>query len=345
MKYILSFIILIVFASCATTNYLTIDIKEPAAITFPKEVKNLLIVNNSASGEVSHEEERDPSLAILSNDSAKAIMLNSLTKFINEEKYFDNVGLYPKRTNDSDSIEKVNPLSPSKVRALIRENKADALISLDLFAVSAGVESASVYFFNDYSMLSAHVGSILRVYGVNGNLIERPIVYLDSLFLSGEEDWSRRKNKIQELNGLISEISVRAADNLTSVFVPSWKTQTRWFFSDGSSEMKQATAFVAQEKWEEAADIWGALYDKETKRDKKIKLASNLALANECLDDIYNAQAWITIAFDLLPDKSNSELALHILNYKDILGKREKSRTKLFEQLGLEIIDDTPTEE
>ncbi|MDR1090396.1 MAG: DUF6340 family protein, partial [Prevotella sp.] len=217
MKYIFTLISLIAFASCATTNYLTIEIKEAASVTFPNDVKNVLIVDNGASQKVGEGDASSP--AILSNDSAKAIMLNSLKKFMNEEKYFDRVELYSKKTNSSDSLGEIRLLSPSKVRALIRENKADALISLDIYIVSAEIESASIYYFNDYKTLCTRAGGILRIYGANGSMIIRPVVFLDSLFREGGEDWSRRKTKINELNELISEISVKTADNLTGAFI------------------------------------------------------------------------------------------------------------------------------
>ena len=345
MKYIFALISLIALTSCATTNYMTIEIKEAAAVTFPNNVKNVLIVDNTVLETDAEDSDPDSKLAIISNDSAKSIMLSSLKQFMNEEKYFDNVDIYPQRVNNYSSIEEAKPLSSSKVRSLCRDNNADAIISLDLHMVSAGVESESVYYFNDYSLLNAQIGNILRVYGTNGTMISRPIVQMDSLFLETSGDWSRNKSRLNELNGLISEISVKAADNLTGTFIPSWKTQERWFFSDNSSEMKKAAKYVAEEKWAEAADIWRALYDKESNNNKKIKLASNLALANECLDDIDNALAWMSIAFELLPQKSTSEIALLTVKYGEILNLREKDKSKLYEQLGLEIIDDTPKDE
>ncbi|GAB6009323.1 DUF6340 family protein [Dysgonomonas reticulitermitis] len=346
MKHIFTLIFLAAFASCATTNFLTIEIKEAATVTFPNDVKNVLIVDNSATDEEAESDKNDSKLAIISNDSAKSIAINSLKKFMNEEKYFDRVDVYPQKINSTGSIEEIKPLAPSKVRSLCQSNKADAVISLDLYMVSASVEAETVYFFNNYSLLNAQVGSILRVYRANGTMIAPPVVYMDSLFLESSEDWSLKKSNINELNGLVAEISIKAADNLTGAFIPSWKTQARWFFSDSSSEMKKAAKYVAEGKWEEAADIWSALYDKESNKNKKIKLASNLALANECLDDIDNALAWISIAFEQLPqNKNSSELALLTFGYREILNKREKNKSKLYEQLGLETVKDTPADE
>jgi hypothetical protein len=190
---------------------------------------------------------------------------------------------------------------------------------------------SSVYFPDEYDILSAHAGGVLRVYGADGTMMAQPVVYLDSLFLRG-----LRISEVYNLNRLVSEISVRVADNLTSVFIPSWKTQERWIFSDSSSEMKTATTLVRQGKWEQAADVWGMMYDKETNRNRKVRLASNLALANECLDDIDNALAWITIAYELLPSKTQSELTILTVKYMGLLNDRKNNKSKLYEQLGLD---------
>lgn len=340
MKSFLYFALLFILTSCgATANYLTIDVKEPAIVTFPKDMKKVLIVDNSASdprNEMEDASVRSP-FNIISNDSAKSIMLSSLTQFMNEEPYFESVRLYPQNTNTNSSFGEIKNLTPSKIRSLLRQEKADALISLDLFGVTAGIESESVYYFSDYSFLETHVGAILKVYGANGNLIAKPVGYIDSLFFEGNGDWSQRKSSISEINGLVSEISLKTADNLTSAFIPSWSSQPRWYFAWNSPEMKKATAFVLENNWAEAADVWSLLYDNETDNNKKIKLASNLALANENLDDIQNASDWITIAFDLLPNKSRSELALLTVQYKKILAERLLKKSKLYEQLGLDI--------
>ncbi len=133
----------------------------------------------------------------------------------------------------------------------------------------------------------------MRVYALDGSQLSPPVAHLDSLFMDGLTDWSRLTNSIPEINKLVTDVSIKAADDVTSIFVPSWKTQDRWFYSDNSKEQKEAILLVKNGKWQEAAEIWGELFEKETNRKKKIRLASNIALANESLDDVDNALNWI----------------------------------------------------
>jgi len=344
MKYFYHTIIIVfLFSSCATTNLVTLEIREPALISFPPEVTNVVIVDNSPSmeekGEYEHNHGKETIMPI---DSARIVLLKHLQKFTNEEKYFNNVELYPYRTNRGVTSDDVAPLSKRKVQSICREKKADALISFDLFVTSAQLETVNTAYFSNYSILGAKIGTLIRVYSEEGVQYTPPIVYMDSLFREEATDWSRLKNNIPEINDLIYEMSVVGADRLTGKFIPSWKSQDRWYYSDNSSQMKVAAKYVQAGKWQAAVDIWGTLFDQEKNTKKKIRLASNIALANEYLDDIENALGWIDTAFELLPQKSNSELAVQVAIYKKLLGIRMQNRSKLHEQLGIEdMVDET----
>ena len=333
MKYVYSIIIAIfIFSSCVTTNFITLDIREPATVSFPPEVTNVIIVDNSMSEKDNNEEE---GIGIMSTDSAKTILLNSLQQFMNEENYFSKVELYPYKIYKGHTGE-IIPLSKRKVESICKEKGANALISLDFFAISAQLETENVAYFSNYSIMSAKLGTILRTYSDKGAEYGKPLGYIDSLFRGGETDWSRINRNIPEINSLVSEISVLGADKITGHFIPSWKTKERWYYSDNSAEMKKAVKSVNEGQWQQAADIWGKLYEKEEKTTKKIRLASNIALANESLDDIENAVNWINIAFDLLPKKSKSELAIQVAIYQSELTIRKVNMQRLNQQLGIE---------
>ena len=336
MKQVLSSIIFIyILSSCTTTNIISIDIRQPALVSFPPEVTNVVIVDNSPTlNDEADAENPNNGTSILPMDSARTIFLNSLNKFMSEENYFNKVEIYPYKTyNGSDND--IALLSARKVQTICQEKDADALLSLNLFAISAQLETENTAYFSNYSILGTKLGVIMRVYAKDGSQYSAPIGLVDSLFRQEATDWSRIKRNVDEINSLITEMSVVGADKITGNFIPSWKTSQRWYYSDNSSEMKQATKYVEQGKWLEAADIWGKLYD-NSKPTKKIRLASNIALANESSDDIENAVKWITSAYNMLPEKSRSELAIQVALYKAELDTRLKNIPKLNEQLGIE---------
>ncbi len=352
MKYIyINIIAAILLSSCASTvNFISIDTLEPAVVTFSPEVTNIVIVDNSPLGENADDGEETTNKkgqsgeSILSMDSVRTIMLNSLQQFMSEENYFTKVSLYPYRTNSKESFDDVRPLSPRKVQAICNDNKADALIALDLFVMTARIESENTYYFNNYNYLSAKLGTILRVYTRDGAEV-MPIAYVDSLFSEGGASWDIKRNNIREINTLITDMSIVGADRLTGKFIPSWKSHERWYYTDGSAKMKEAEAFVKAGKWQEASDIWESYYSSEKSANKRAKMASNVALAHECLDDIAGAVSWINAAFDELPQSSKSELSIRTVAYRNDLITRYNNASALKEQIGVDAIGDEVVED
>lgn len=339
VKYISGFLFVLLFASCVTTNVVSIDVREPAIVSFDEPLsKKVVIVNNSASQADENVEangEKQAEISVMSTDSAKTLLINSLSQYMNEEKYFSGVEIYPHGTNRGEANE-IKPLSARNVQTICMEKKADILISLDLFIVSAELESVNVDYFNNYNLLSSKLGALLRVYAMDGSQLSPPIAHVDSLYREAAITWNNIKNSIPEINDLVTEITMKAADELTGTIIPSWSTQSRWYYSDNSGDMKNAAKLAGEGKWLEAADIWGTLYDKEKNTTKKIRLASNIALANEYLDDVENALNWINIAYDLFGNKYDSVLAGQVEFYRKFLIRRENNMSKLYQQLGIE---------
>jgi len=347
IKYISALLLLSFFASCTTISLVSIDVREPAIASFddPQD-KRVIIVNNSASQateEVEANGEKQDDISVMSTDSAKALLTRSLQQYMNEEKYFANVDVYPHATNSSTKNE-VRPLSARKVQTICREKKADVLVALDIFIVSAELESVNVEYFNNYNLLSAKLGALIRVYNLDGSMVSSPIAHVDSLFRESAVTWNNLRNSIPEINDLVTEITMKSADRLTGSLIPSWSTENRWYYSDNSGDMKNAASLAATGKWQDAADIWGTLYDKEKNTNKKIRLASNIALANEYLDDVDNALAWVNLAYDMLPDVNKSDLAKQITYYRSLLMKRENNMDRLYQQLGVDISADVDSQ-
>lgn len=315
--------------------------RKPASLTFPADVTNVIIVDNTpiepSTDNTDKKNSNEPSIIKL--DSAKAVTLKHLNQFMNEEGYFSKVDLYPYRTNGN-TLEDMTPLSTRKIQAICNEKNADALISLDLFTVSGQLDTEDTGYMSSYRLIAAKLGVLARVFSPRGESYSEPIVLLDSLYREEALNWSKTNNSIHNLNDLIVELSVVAADHLTGKFIPSWEQQDRWFYSSSSSDMSKAAKLADANQWKEAAEIWITSFDEEESTNKKIRLASNLALAHEYMDDIDNAVQWINVAYDLLPAKSGSDLALQVAIYKTILDKRLNAIPELQKQLGIEEVED-----
>lgn len=336
MKYIIIFITIILSASsCNTLKITTIDVRKPANVTFPSNVTDIIVVDNTPKEKTSKGENKLGDIPIIKLDSAKSVMLSHLGQFMNGERYFNKVEIYPYRTNGSVSQE-VSPLSTRKIQSICHESNANALISVDMFTVSGELDTESTGYLSSYRIIAAKLGALVRVYSEDGNLYSAPIVLLDSLYREENLDWSKINSSIPPLNDLIVELSVLAADHLTGKFIPSWQQQDRWYYVNNSSKMKEAAKYAEQSKWKEAVDIWKILFEIEKNTKKKIQLSSNIALACEYLDEIDNAVIWINTAYNLLPPNKDSDLSNQITTYKNILEKRQNVMPLLYKQLGID---------
>jgi hypothetical protein len=118
---------------------------------------------------------------------------------------------------------------------------------------------------------------------------------------------------------------------MTYVLTPHWVTQERWYYTLPSSTMREAEAFAAQSKWEEAISKWDSFYNSTKNKIDKAKTASNIALGYEMLDDIETAQEWVTIAQKLFDEStpSSSLERKRISIYKTEIERRLNISNKL----------------
>lgn len=333
LYFLTSLAFILLLSSCVSTNYITLDTRQPALLTFPPDDANIFIVDNVPEHyeRISKRTRKDT----ISTDYAKKVMVGSLLQYMNGEKYFSSVNLYPYNTGIEGYYDNDMPLDEELIKDICQREAADALISIDMFAISAEHGLQEVIGGLTYETLEVKLGTILRVYSEEGIRIAPPIVYIDSLLWYSSPNLEDTYQNLLNINDAVNEITTNAADKLVDAFIPSWKTEERWYYSDSSSDMKKAMQFVKQGNWQEAAIIWEELYNKEKKDVKKIRLASNLALANESLDNIDNAVKWIDSAFNLLNEDKESDLTLNIITYRAILADRQRKQQKLYEQLGI----------
>lgn len=327
-------IIAFALTSCASTNFISIDVMTPARVSFPSNIVNVTVVDNAASqpdneGHIIVNYHRQIEEIAASSDTAKLVFKEALTQFMNEDNYFNKVALYSFNMRTDDDYSQVSILTKNDIEDICRKTDADAVFSLDLFMMSSDIVLGKYLPYDvGINEMKAKIGISYRVFDRGGELMAGPVIYVDSIF------WNNAEQSLPLRQEGLKELALISAEKITKELIPSWEKQDRWYYSDGKSEMKAAEKLVKEGNWHDAALIWGELYEKEVKNQRKIKLASNIALANECLDDIENAAKWIDIAYSFLPAKSEAELALMTILYKKQLDARQKNIPKLKAQLG-----------
>lgn len=90
---------------------------------------------------------------------------------------------------------------------------------------------------------------------------------------------------------------------------------------------------MTREDWAKTIPKWEEAYNNEKSWKKKVKYASNAALAYEYTDDIKTAFRWINAAYNLIPPNNESYLAKEIKNYRSKLMQRANEASLLSKQL------------
>lgn len=335
MRYLVAIIIsTLLLGSCISTKFVTVEIKEPARITFPPHVVNVVVVDNSYIPERQADSIQAASGEIPS-DSARMHLTESLAKYMDEEKFFNEVSYYPNFRREYDSL--YISLEKNEIINICNRSNADALVSIDRSLIYGSL--TSFIDLPEFYQLAIGTAVDMKAYLSDGTILYSPVIFSDTLFWEGilpGEKGPAYIERLPKIEDAMNEAAEMAADRLTNIFIPYWRKDERWYYSDNSSEMKKASALIQQYKWEEAATIWGNLYEKEEKPVKKARLAFNIAFANECLNDVDNALKWNKTASDILTELKNSDFHKHVNEQQKILTVRKRQQLKLQEQYGAE---------
>ena len=344
--YLLLFCLLLaVLSSCSTTKMIKIRVEKPAQVTLPKFVRNITIVNNAVvqPDTIGHTlTEWESFLKIrkqvsVPSDSVNIILLQALTQFMNEEGFYDKVELHNNTLREDDQFLVETAIDTLVLQQIAKETNADAILSLDRVVAKTDIGRRQDTW-PHYDVLRVVIQAKFRIYSKEGKRMDYPVIMFQDTLRWNSLDYNR-KPFITQTNGL-KEMAIHTADKMVSMFIPFWQEQYRLCYTYGDKRVKDAFYEAQKGKWKDAALIWGDLFENEKRIEKRAKLASNIALANEMLDDIENALNWANISYELFEERYNSnkrnksvkEDLRHIATFRKILKNRVNEFHKLDEQ-------------
>ena len=91
---------------------------------------------------------------------------------------------------------------------------------------------------------------------------------------------------------MLKEASEFAGTVPVKYMLPHWKTASRYLFTSGSVNMRDAAVYVRENDWERAIALWKQTYEKKKKGKQKMYAAYNVALGYEMQDSIQAAEEW-----------------------------------------------------
>ena len=324
-------------SACSTVEYIGIETFNPAEVTFPRNVKKVLIVNNAlpqpdSLGYIYKLYGVIQDTARIDADSTLFDVCHSLGKTIAEESFFKDVLLFHEGTRLDTRYMDDNKLTGANVNRLCRETGTDAIISFDrlLFKVDKNVFSLSGGYVA--GEVQVHVEGVMRSY-LPGRENPLATIYVgDSLFWSeGAENMTLLAQYLPTANEAIRAAADYIGNKLALNFIPHWDKETRWIYKSEGARWKEATAYAMSDNWEQAATRWQMIYDTSSKWKEQARAASNLALYHEMRTELEKAYDWALKSYTFFKEhvgEDESQTGMQQL-YVDALRKRIQSNLKL----------------
>ncbi|MDR2118556.1 MAG: DUF6340 family protein [Tannerellaceae bacterium] len=344
MKGTFCLLIICLLTACSSIRYMEIETYNPSEITYPEHIRKILIVNN-ALPQPSDAGYRFDLLGVpqqnskAETDSALFDACRALGTSIAEADFFDDVFFFHEGTRRDSSFVEAVKLTPEEVKSLCEETGADAVISLDRLLFDTKKEVTNLGEGYVTGSMYIDITGVFRGYlpGRNGPSITVEVSDSISFF---EEAYN-----IEMLATQLpaTEHALRIAGDYIGkkvypAFVPHWKTELRWYFTASGARWKEATAYVAGEKWTNAAERWQYIYNSSSRWAGKALSASNLALASEIAGDLEKALEWAKVAHNLFEENRGNDHRHTRMQqlYIETLEKRILDDKKLNLQFGEE---------
>ncbi|MDR0574037.1 MAG: tetratricopeptide repeat protein [Tannerella sp.] len=327
--------------SCRSYRVIEVETYNPATITFPPEIKTVMIVNNSAQqpDHVGHRFSsygKSDSLLSVSADSMAYHFCMSLGKAIAESPLFYDVRICEDTLRRDSHFYNSRPFTADEVVSFCNDYEVDALIILDKLFFN------TVFYETDMKNLMMGNGISAKITGElrtlwPGQKAVYSIPFSDSLVWYMDENFLYEDVEVfttSDVRYAIQYLSEWTGRQMHVHFVPFWSDDKRCFYTDISSQWKQATAYAVAGKWAEAAEIWEPMFVRAKKWQPKARLASNLALCYEMTSNFDKAVEYAEISDGLFKEFASDSAYVGVQSaYLDILKKRVTADQILSEQL------------
>lgn len=327
----------LIFTSCATPRmFTTLDLLRPAEVTFEAEVKNVLVVNNSAVQpyNVGHYDLRTnegKKSETLKFDSAALFCTASLRENLEDKEFFNEVKVAQTNQNKTDNFYKITPLDKETVKFLCNLYQTDAIISLDHIQTNDEIGR----YFEDFSIISALDVKINTAWSIHyPNSTPSVHVQFSDDFSWEEANESNLPNRYDAL----VDACILTGSNSAERMIPRWEKQDRYFYAPKKPLMQQAMDSVITRNWKSAISLWKQASEQTKSFKTKFQAANNMAIAYEILGDIDNAIASSELAINYYPyitiaNYNENNYIFETLNYYNFLKKRKEELNLISKQL------------
>lgn len=356
MKKVTPLIVLLsvtmVLTSCYSLEQVSIDYLTAADINLPSQIRRVGVVNNVSAL---------PDNYYIGGDTLKSafelarkttyshgdpvIATESLAEAIAEQNYFDAVIICDSALRAGDIHPRESTLSTSEVSALTKMLNADIIVALEEVQIKSTRIISVIPGGGFWGTVDAKMYPVVKLYLPSRKGPLAAIQPNDSIFWEDTHysDVRLRAALVSE-EEVMREASEYAGKIPVKHLAPHWKTVKRYYYSEGSSELRDAAVFVRNGEFDKARELWEKAYAKKSDKNK-MRAAFNLALSYEMSDNLDAAEEWIGKALDMsktigktetvILESEEVKVSTQVLYtfYAEELKKRKDNMTKLNIQL------------
>jgi hypothetical protein len=351
-------VFLFMLSGCMSTAQ--IQVIEPAAITLPKNIDTIAVVNRFLSNNNYNTTNYSVNAAFGDehsfNKEASDSCVSSLLQILGHSPRLKDMDIKQELFRTGNDFF-APPLLPAEVTELCRAFKVQGLVVLDGFHTNSSVNTQmnsrqvayrtsyisngqtfyqtnyrTEYYYTATMQVFYSIG--YRLYhGADGSIIDE-YRFDDHLSYSNTASTSYGATSLlPNKRRVIAKIASHSGDVYAHRIAPMWMTVKRSYYSKPGKPLATAHEYVNKKNWNEAKVTWLNLYNTTGSPSTKGLAAYNLAVACEMNDDLDSAMTWVNEARAIFVQKGISDHVVTTDKYISILNSRMAIREKLIEQM------------
>jgi len=303
------------------------EVLEPATVSFPEHVEQLLVVNRAPfTMDVFKKEDREGMErehlvivdTLISNNTLRG--LQAVLQESPIEKFHHPIW-FSERRSDTAALNDLILTKP-EVNSLCDRYGADVLISFESYTLD--LDEHYDYYSGAPSVVQNHYYEVSNEVKWNIHIPISPTpfdtyVTIDTIYFSNV--LNGEPIPVPSITGMIAELFYDSGTKYGRYLVPVWNRTSRTLYKGKGDLLKQASKFTDRGEWEDAFAIWSNL---TTSPDSTVvsKAYHNMAIFYELEDNLDSASYMVNMAlvYDSLALVENyrEELEIRILNQKEV---------------------------
>lgn len=336
---IFTLILVLIVTACGGLRDMQVQVKRPAIITVKSEIQSIAVLNRSIPTKKAGLEGALTGELPQQDKELSEECLRGLNDLLQTSERFKIVRCTETmNAADEKSLTFGAPLSWEMVDSICKKYGTDALMVLEFFDTDFSI-------LNPNATAAAAIGSVVNggssTVSVTGkasartgfriyNPSSKTILYEDRF--EYKKTWRQTSTnpadaiaKLVKRNPALVDVSYVTGQEFAKSIVPLYFWEARSMYKGKKGLMEKAERQALSKDWEGAARTWEDVFNSSIKSKEKGKAAFNLALANEVLGNLVEAQKWIQTSY--VEDGQNTALV-----YSSILDARVREQAKLKEQ-------------